>query len=210
MSRHTQMEITCSECGAKAMVEVWQSLNIDTDPQMKESFRNKKMFTYDCPKCGKRTILNYPMLYHDMKNKAVVQYIPEEGMIDTAVEGFEQIFADGADGEKLRIVLTQNALIEKSIIFEAGLDDRLIELMKVVYVSNCDDELLNEVRDVIFEKDDDGSMVFVFVTDTDAFVAEFDMDMYKYLESSFTEMFGCEPDDSYLIDRQWALAYFEG
>ena len=78
------------------------------------------------------------MLYHDMQQKIMVSYPGGEGTQGLAKESFDLV----KTGEGLplnvmgdyrfRIVFSQNALREKAMIFNLGLDDRVVELAKHV------------------------------------------------------------------------------
>jgi predicted RNA-binding Zn-ribbon protein involved in translation (DUF1610 family) len=66
MSRLTFHEIECPECGLKQKVNIYESVNVTHDPDLKEELLQGKINIFKCHKCGHQSIINNPLLYHDM------------------------------------------------------------------------------------------------------------------------------------------------
>jgi len=117
------MNITteCFKCGAQRSVEVPQSVNAAARPDLKEKVRSGELFTWECPQCGTRNLLKLPFLYHDPAERLMLV------MTDAPVS------AEGLpEGYTGRLVGSVGELIEKIKIFDAGLDDCIIEMCKFV------------------------------------------------------------------------------
>ena len=98
-----------------------QSVNAATQPDLREKVRNWTLFTWTCPHCGTVGLLKFPFLYHD----------PAEHLMLVLTD--TPLGADGVpEGYIGRQVRSVGALIEKIKIFDAGLDDLIIELCKYV------------------------------------------------------------------------------
>lgn len=111
----------CSRCGAQHSAEVPQSVNAATQPDLREKVRSGVLFTWRCPHCGTLNLLNFPFLYHD----------PAEHLMLVLTD--TPLGADGVpEGYIGRQVRSVGELIEKIKIFDAGLDDLIIELCKYV------------------------------------------------------------------------------
>ena len=138
----------CSRCGAEHSAEVLQSVNAATDPDLKEKVRSGALFTWTCPHCGTVNLLQFPFLYHD----------PAEHLMLVLTEtplGAEGL-PEGYTGRQVRSV---GDLLEKIKIFDAGLDDLVVEMCK--YVTR--QELKKEVP-LRFAGTDgaDGEMTFTY------------------------------------------------
>jgi hypothetical protein len=135
MSMHHEVGITCPKCQKAGIFTVWDSINTKLDPDMKDRVKSQEAFCYHCPHCGTDVHVDYGFLYHDMDHHFMVFYAPT----DKDQENADCDMADGqaqfkamvdTAGYVMRLVRTKADLLEKIAIFEAGLDDRLMELTK--------------------------------------------------------------------------------
>lgn len=134
--------VQCPACGAAGEATVWDTLNTHDDPKARDALLDGTFFDYTCPECGQTRKLNYPVVYHDTAHQALVQYVMDAGQIEKASEEIQKIahsedelMAARFAKYRNRIVTSQNALREKAMIFHNGLDDRIVEIMKVLYAS---------------------------------------------------------------------------
>lgn len=141
----------CSRCGAEHALDLPQSVNAAISPELKEKVRSGELFTWTCPHCGTANLLNVPFLYHD----------PAEHLMLVLSE--TPLRADGVpEGYTGRQVRSVGDLVEKIKIFDAGLDDLVIEMCKFV---TCQ-ELKKDVP-LRFAGTDgaDGEMTFTYPQD---------------------------------------------
>ena len=117
----SSLSARCSRCGAEHSASVPQSVNVATDPDLKEKVRSGELFTWQCPHCGAANLLQVPFLYHDPKERLML-------VLTDAPLGAEGL----PEGYTGRIVRTVGDLIEKIKIFDAGLDDLVVEMCKFV------------------------------------------------------------------------------
>ena len=111
----------CSRCGAEHSVSVPQSVNVATDPDLKEKVRSGELFTWACPHCGASNLLSVPFLYHDPDAHLMLVLSPAP----LGAKGLQE----GYTGRQVRTV---GDLVEKIKIFDADLDDITIEMCKFV------------------------------------------------------------------------------
>ena len=134
MSRHHIEKVTCPSCHHEGDFELWDSINTALDPEMKEKVLNQSIFLYTCPSCGETFRLNYPTLYHQMEDLVMIYLVPESEVKKT----YEMFYGENAlfdfriEKYLARIVTSPNQLVEKIQIFDAGKDDRIIELVKLL------------------------------------------------------------------------------
>ena len=128
MSRMHFQEVKCVNCGHVGKFNVWDSINVDTDSKIKEEVKSLDFFKYTCPKCGNDFQVDYLTVYNDIKNHFMVYYVPKEDI--EVVDKIKQISLPEKCEDKARIVFSKNDLLEKICVFEAMLNDVLIELIK--------------------------------------------------------------------------------
>lgn len=221
MSRPRRHEITCPVCGTTGEFILWESLNNVLNPDEAQQLIDGSLFTYRCPHCGAKTDVVYPCLYHDMKEHAMVQLV-DKGSLDEAIRMLDKLQADGmlarmtAEANyRHRLVTSQNDLREKAMLFRDGLDDRAMEVLKLL--------VLKQLAET--ETDFEGFMsngILLYVGQTAAeeiefewFIEQPDGSLSKPLAFSaprehymqaeqIVEMLGRRIAPTYIIDRDWA------
>ena len=74
MSKMSNHEEKCPECGKSQEVVVWHSINVDLDATLRERLFAAEINQFECSFCGYETFLGAPLLYHDMTRQFTVQY----------------------------------------------------------------------------------------------------------------------------------------
>lgn len=126
---------TCSGCGERNGIEVWSRINVGENPELKAKVRDGSLFVWECPHCGKANLARYQTLYHDPDSHLMVWVMPD-GILsedrEKALESQMEAVSQALDGYTLRRVPDTGSLIEKVNIFDAGLDDCVIEMCKYI------------------------------------------------------------------------------
>lgn len=154
MSIVSKAKSVCHKCGTENTIDIYKSINAATDPVLKASVLNGEAFLWECPECGASNLAAYECLYHDPKDKYMIWMLPfgePQGPEKVAI--MNQVRAMG--DYRLRIVSNPGDLMEKVIIYDAGLDDRCIEFVK--YVAGSE---LKNVSNLHFYRMQDDVMVF--------------------------------------------------
>ena len=81
MSSFRNVKITCPDCNTEGPYTIWDSVNVDLDPEMKSKVMDGSLFEWTCPNCGKTFNAPYSFLYHDMTNNFMVQFDAEHSHI---------------------------------------------------------------------------------------------------------------------------------
>ena len=93
MTEIQSITIPCPDCGYEQKVQVWRSVNVTLDGDLRDRLFNGEINVFECQSCGAKRFMNAPLMYHDMKREIAIQYLPEEVLED---EG--QLNAYRADG----------------------------------------------------------------------------------------------------------------
>ncbi len=145
MSIIDKTEVTCPKCGKKGPFTIWPSLNTTLNPDKKAEVLDGSLFMYECPACGCKAPVEYGFLYHQMDDKIMIH-------VDKTMSSFEDRRVEDLMGMLsgsdylIRVVPDTNSLREKIHIFDDGLDDRVIELVKVmilIYMAGAQPEYLS-------------------------------------------------------------------
>ena len=120
MSTNSLQEI-CRNCGNAQQLEFISSVNTHHNPELKEEVMSGRHFTWECPHCGSRNIISRPFLYHDPDQRLMILLTDLPLRSDELPEGYNG-----------RLVKSVGELMEKIKIFEAGLDDVVIEICKYI------------------------------------------------------------------------------
>lgn len=127
MSTQMTEEVGCPQCGAAVRTELWPGVNAAERPELRARVLDETLFDWRCPECGYRARFVYPFLYHDPNRKFMV-YLSPNGCGCDPVDVDKEFPQLG--GFLKRVVSSPEALKEKILIFEAGLDDFAVEVVK--------------------------------------------------------------------------------
>lgn len=132
----------CKKCGGLGDVVIWESVNTQLNPKVKEKLMQGNLFRYICPKCGSVHRIDYGMLFHQMEDRRMLFLAKDAKEVEERIQSIgwlEKANAAGtADDYLYRVVRSDEHLREKIYIFDQGLDDRVIEVMKVFIISSLE------------------------------------------------------------------------
>lgn len=219
--KHTQ-QIACLKCKKKSDFEFYGSINTMLDPTLKQRVKNFDIFKFICPHCGSEQFVNYSFLYHQMEDKLMIFYCQDEEEVakvrslyaddfDTALNAQGERETIDTTGYRRRIVIGADNLVEKIRIFDAGLDDRLVEIYKVLLYGQMQAELAampggDAVDDVFVDEQLDGSLNFVFVADGRAVGAvAFSQDVYEVIANQYRDAVERLAPTEPVVNQDWAF-----
>lgn len=111
----------CSCCGQIHEIATYPSINATQEPELKAKALTGELFAWLCPHCGRMNLAKYPVLYHDSAEHLIIVLSETPLNAESVPEGYIG-----------RQVSTVGEFIEKIKIFDAGLDDIIIEMCKFV------------------------------------------------------------------------------
>jgi hypothetical protein len=143
MSTWFDEEVTCPACGATQTARLARGIHVSRAPEAREQVFERTFHRVTCKQCSVRFVAKRPFVYTDMDRKHWLQVAladerprwPElEGLADQV---FDRAFTGSPlaeaqrDGFKIRLVFGLEELREKLVIWRAGLDDAIIEAVKL-------------------------------------------------------------------------------
>ncbi len=130
MTRQTTATCECPTCKKSSEVKIWNTINITLNPELRVPVLDGSAFAFVCPECSAKEQMAYHFLYHDMDHKFMVHWFPDlETLPEEKFAELEKVTI-WFPGYRYRIVSSRNRLREKILIFEMGLDDRVVEMVK--------------------------------------------------------------------------------
>lgn len=130
MSKIRTEDIICPDCGAKGKFTIWDSINVDLNPDLHDKVLSGELFSWKCPRCGKTFDVPFSTLYHDMKRHLMIYFLSQR-----QEEGLKIKVGLGKD-YTYRAVYRVDDLKEKIMQLESSLDDKAIEFMKYILLHN--------------------------------------------------------------------------
>ena len=185
---------------------------------MKDRVKSLEVFCYHCGHCGTDVHIYYGFLYHDMNHHFMVFYAPT----DKEQENADRDMADGRDkfkamaektGYAFRLVRTKADLLEKIVIFEAGLDDRLMELTKAAALAQVGEKEKDfTVTESHFVTADDSSLRLSLVDEKRGQQAYVDFtnglaQLYGQFQQHFADDLPAEDAVLARIDADWTRQF---
>ena len=218
MSMSGQVPITCQECGKESQFTIWKSINTMLDPEMKSKVRDKSAFLFTCPHCGHSVFVDYGFLYHQMEDQIMIHYAQTEEAVREIYDYYvgnesNELLKDFPDLQAKylnRIVRSPNQLLEKLAIFDAGLDDRIIEICKVFILSEylkqhpeCSNPEL-----LMFTDKEKGHIIQVIDNHKTAGYTALKDEYYTLIKNKFLpRLKDIREDREPVIDQAWALKF---
>ena len=203
MSMPKEETVTCPYCGKTVECTSWHSINTELDFAVPDIISGK-LFETVCDGCGKILHLDYPLLFNDMNHQVMIDYVPQE-KVREAVRASDLMRSMGG---RVRIVTEQTALREKVAIFDAGLDDRIVEILKLLAVSQIADQLKDKPVEYVYFVPDEEHPALELHAGGENFSLAVNMDGYGNLEERFREKLA-DTDMDLFIGPQWALNFLQ-
>lgn len=200
MSSIREKKVKCPDCGKENAFPIYDSVNVTVEPSLREKVLTQEAFNYKC-ECGCNTHIFYPMLYHDMEHKFMIQFCSKEAQKDF-IEGFDKSLNNEMFKiYRFRIVEKPFEITEKILLLESKYDDRLIEILKEMLIASSPDQ---KISYLIYANDKEKGNVFLCLDSNNTLIGM--MPFREDLYNSVYEMFSKQALDSkgYVINQEWA------
>ncbi|AXG72122.1 CpXC protein [Kordia sp. SMS9] len=158
MSLQNQIVQNCPHCQHSQELFFYKSVNITVDPSLKQLVLDGKLNAQLCSNCEKEINIVTDFLYHNMEQRIMLHL--KENVDTDELNDFER-FQDFKDrGYIYRHVQTYPELIEKIKIFDAGLNDLVVDSIK----AELSEILMSSLQEVITEDTEELELNLFFDT----------------------------------------------
>lgn len=208
MSRTKEVKYTCPYCGREFDITVYESVNSEQDPDLRDSCLSGDLFRHSCPHCHTDFMVQYPLVYADPKHKFVLWLSAstgEEAALKAAAGPLLK------QGYKLRRCATIKEFTEKIQIFEDGVSDIAVELAKYdSFIEFIDNRRGNpaDVTSVEYQRVNDGVMKINVRTDDKGLSFLIPMDLLEEEIRAESDRFAINEEEFPLINSDWIISLF--
>lgn len=131
--------VTCP-CGHHFQANLARSVNIKRNPAVRDAILQGEFHHAVCPECHEANTIERPFYYCDPDRQAVFLVQPRGKRVNHQLDGETlskakrecALLAGGVDPRQLRVVYGLDELREKLVAQDAQIDDRYLEMLKVI------------------------------------------------------------------------------
>ena len=212
------VSVTCPDCGGQGDFTIWTSIDLAENPPMEEKIRSGSLFRYACPQCGIITKIAYPTLIHDSEKKQMIYLASNEETYRNTLKMYSPGGSSAAEGlldgeHTIRLFRTVPDLMEYFRIGKEGLDDRVVELMRLfVYHEIMENNPDLELDQLYFEPYEDGEEPYCFeLIKNDEVLGHigFRKEAYDNMERMFRDTIDRLSEGCIVFDAAWASQVFD-
>ncbi len=207
MTETVKVNVCCPQCAEESEFLQYRKIDINKNPELREKIFKRDIFKFKCPECGEEILVLYGCIYFDEENRHIVCLLADNSSADDAAAKLK------IDGYSLRIVRTINAFIEKIAMIEDGVDDRVIELYKLLFEEQFEQQRpSSELISVYYagRNMNDDKLHFYFITaDNENCETTLSLETYRNLYEHFISTKFAD-DDFSEIGTEWALDALAG
>jgi hypothetical protein len=171
MAQKKSYNIRCPKCAREQAVELFESVNVTAEPELREELMLNKLNAVTCAGCQFTFQVHKPLLYHDAERGFMIYWLPVPA---GAEEAGERQFADlllrltaqqpaGQPLPAVCLVFSRAELVERIFLLEAGLDERLVEYVKHLMYLNNQGKLDPARKALLFDAQDSTPEALCFV-----------------------------------------------
>ncbi|MEF9987738.1 MAG: CpXC domain-containing protein [Christensenella sp.] len=192
--------IACPKCGAQFTFETFPILYTP------EQILDLSAFKAVCPSCNAELILPYPCVYCDTEKRIIIRLIPHDFDISDLSEDVPAAEYDYS----LREVHSVHSFREKTLIFEYGLDDRAIELLKILTIQQNPERFDVSDPDVLLlaDADEETLSMFALAKDGNDFILKTPFGLYNQMCAELVNLKIDVPHGYESVNGDWILEQF--
>jgi hypothetical protein len=217
MAEIRTQQFRCPKCGKELELELIDSIEVPYDQELKQKVMDNSYFTLHCDGCNTVLPIGYRCTYNDLERRYLLWLMPNDGERESKeVEAYhKRLETDNAlrlaqNGYRFRLVANSNDLREKILIFDAGLDDRVIELMKLAYVPSIRKKCGTESKIVGFyfdwRIDNKGGQWLIVLDNRKPLIAPFEMSMYNETKEKWQARIEEKTGEGLIkVNAKWAV-----
>lgn len=209
MSQQRPYQIKCPKCGHRLAVELYESVNVKLNPELKDQLMLNQLNAVTCTECSLAFRVDKPLLYSDPDRKLLVYWLPTpDDRIDDGEDQFSEwmrdmgkLIPEGVDAPHVHLVFSRTELVERIFLMESGLDERAIEYVKYLIYSKNPAKLDPAEKILLFDAQDSTDTTLRFVVQ-DAKTRQFEsaLDYGRETYQAIMETFGSGEKSADLLE----------
>ncbi|MBM4152409.1 MAG: hypothetical protein FJ220_02660 [Kiritimatiellaceae bacterium] len=191
MSVQKTYTIRCPKCQHSQSVELYHSINVTQQPELKSALFENRLNRVHCESCDAGFRIDKPLFYHDSSRGILIHWMPatvasrEEILeeFETGIELLRRSLPQDVEPPSVRLVFTRTELVELIFILEAGMDERVVEYIKYVIHSQNLQRVPPATKQLLLNVQDSTADELLFVVQN---AATFELeDILRYPRSAY-------------------------
>ena len=172
MTNTSQYPIACPFCRQEQEVELWDVLDVDEAPELRELLLANRINRVECGGCGKGFRIDKPVVYRHRQEDILVHCDPlvggrtlaeaERAFLEARRE-LDGLLPEDVDPPELHLVVEWPEFIERIFLLEEGLDARLVEHVKYLMYRQNPQKLPADRKNLLFNAQDSTEEQLCFV-----------------------------------------------
>lgn len=138
MSAQKTYNIRCPQCSHEQHVELYESINVAQQPELKTALLENRLNRIQCEDCSGEFRIDKPLLYHDADRGILIHWMPDVAVsrddildeFDKTMEELRSALPEDVEPPRVRLVFDRVELVELIFLVEAGMDERVVEYIK--------------------------------------------------------------------------------
>ena len=221
MSTVTTIQITCPACNTEQDYTMRGSVNGAERPDLKEELLAGRLNVTTCPTCKRNIQVAHPIFYSDPSHKYWIWLLPAPEEADPEeLEEIEEVLEDEVPADFIcRTVREMNEFLEKIRVLEDGLDDRVMEILKMFIMFNTHPEVRKDPESLVYynrmvhDTEGDEYIQFMAVGRYETTTLNLKIDAYTYMQMDFKPFLITEESvrgEWLEVDQLYARSALEG
>jgi hypothetical protein len=190
-------KISCF-CEAEFDAEIPDSIDCAKHPETLTSIIDGNFMNIQCPECGKVLKPEFPFTLENIAEGFSLFFIPELDRVAYFMGNLEYPV-----GKPTRIAIGYPELVEKMIIINEDLDDRIIEAIKFYMLQKAMETMNNEEKDITiyFKEKKTDTLIFHIegMKEDEIAVSQIKKEMYDKIKADIEKKVKEEPFNTFLV-----------
>lgn len=201
MAKYDITKVLCPKCNTENTERTWKNININTNPDLKDKVLNQTLFKFKCNECGYEALLDYSLIYEEDYR---IYYVTTQEELDEVLDllSSQDELIEDTKVKFNRVVCTQDDLFEKIKIFDLGLDDKVIEVIKVLFFMNFRQQKQVEIDAIQFKEVDGVYQLRFMAKGFEEGNVQFDDALYNQVKEKYEDYM----EEDVRIDFDWATS----
>ncbi len=172
MSNRQPYPIACPFCARAQEVDLWNVLDFDDEPDLRDRLVSNRINRVECSGCGRSFRIDIPLLVRHRAEGILIHCDPlvgdrtldeVEASFAAARQELERLLPADIAPPEIHLVVDWSELIERLFLLEEGLDARLIEHIKYMLYQQNPDRLPAAAKNLLFNAQDSTDEQLCFV-----------------------------------------------
>ena len=206
MAEYRTIDYRCPYCGHTYSVRMYDVIDADTEPDLKERCRSGDIFHVSCPHCRREYMIQYPLLYIDRGLRFALLVSEKE---TAPLSRLGRPLAE--QGYRLRRCTSLQEFTEKIAVFEDGMDDIMVELTKydtfIEYVDNRKGTP-EDITSIEYQRTENEVMKINVRADDKSMSFLIPVSMMQEEMDASPDLYRVREEDFPVVDSAWVISLF--